>query len=205
MAAKIFRQDNPYNVVMGRIGDLAMLSVAWFVGCIPVFTIGASTAAASEVALEMLEGADDGIFRGYWRAFRRRFGTSVAMTGILAVFWLLAAFDLYFTGSQTSDAGSLIFGVTIAVCVVVGMLTAFVFPMAGRAEKGPWRQIRRSSRMALAKPLVALVAFVIEVLPIVLLLFVPGAASFVPLLWFVLCGGLGYWLIMLLVRRSFGI
>ena len=48
MSAGIFRQDNPYNTVMGRIGDLAMLSVSWFVCSIPIVTIGPSTSAACE-------------------------------------------------------------------------------------------------------------------------------------------------------------
>lgn len=46
MASNFFREDNPYNVVMSTIGDLAMLSVAWFVGSIPIVTIGISTSAA---------------------------------------------------------------------------------------------------------------------------------------------------------------
>lgn len=53
MASNFFREDNPYNVVMSTIGDLAMLSVAWFVGSIPIVTIGISTSAACEVARTM--------------------------------------------------------------------------------------------------------------------------------------------------------
>lgn len=63
MSAGIFRQDNPYNTIMGRIGDLAMLSVAWTFFSIPVFTIGASTSAACEVAREIVEDTDEGVFR----------------------------------------------------------------------------------------------------------------------------------------------
>jgi hypothetical protein len=92
MSAGIFRQDNPYNTIMGRIGDLAMLSVAWTVFSIPVFTIGASTSAACEVAREIVEDTDEGVFRAFWRAFKRRFGTSCLFTLLYAVVFGLGAF-----------------------------------------------------------------------------------------------------------------
>ena len=84
MASNFFREDNPYNVVMSTIGDLAMLSVAWFVGSIPIVTIGISTSAACEVARTMQEARDHGIFRGYIAAFRRRISTNFALSLIIA-------------------------------------------------------------------------------------------------------------------------
>ena len=91
IAGGIFRQDNPYNTVMNRIGDIAMLSVAWFVCCLPVVTIGVSTAAACEVAREMQEDRDNGIFKGFWRAIKRRFGTGMLLTLFLGVLIALGA------------------------------------------------------------------------------------------------------------------
>ena len=100
MASNFFREDNPYNVVMSTIGDLAMLSVAWFVGSIPIVTIGISTSAACEVARTMQEARDHGIFRGYIAAFRRRISTNFALSLIIAAVWALAAFDLRFLSMQ---------------------------------------------------------------------------------------------------------
>lgn len=82
MDSRFFREDNPYNMFMNTVGDLAMLSVAWAVCSLPIVTIGASTAAACEVARSMQEGRDNGIFRGFWKAFKRRFSTTMALTAI---------------------------------------------------------------------------------------------------------------------------
>lgn len=203
MSARIFQQDNPYNAVMNRIGDLAMLSVAWFIGCIPIFTIGASTQAANEVARQMLEGTDSGIFRGYWKAFKRRFGTSALLTLFLGIFWGLAAFDLWIMSAQTGDTASLMYGVTLAVIVCVGTLLAYVLPLASRSKLSAWGQVKRSVKVAIAKPLPALLIMLMDVLPVVLLLWLPTAVAWVPLLWFVIGGGLTAWLTMALMRRNF--
>ncbi|RYQ53808.1 YesL family protein [Bifidobacterium pseudolongum] len=125
MSAGIFRQDNPYNTIMGRIGDLAMLSVAWMVFSIPVFTIGASTSAACEVAREIVEDTDEGVFRAFWCTFKRRFGVSCLFTLLYAVVFGLGAFDLWWISRQSGDSASIFYGVTVTVFVIVAMLLAF--------------------------------------------------------------------------------
>lgn len=41
----IFNLESPVVRSVTRVGDLAVLSLMWFVGCIPVVTIGASSTA----------------------------------------------------------------------------------------------------------------------------------------------------------------
>lgn len=203
MASRIFQQDNPYSMFMNRVGDLAMLSVAWFICSIPVVTIGASTQAACEMAREMLEGTDQGVFRGFWRAFKRRFTTSLAMTLIVGLFWGVAAADLWIMSAQRGDTANVLYGVTLGVIVVVGVLLAYVFPLASRSKLSAWKQITRSVKVSIAKPVPALLIFAMNVLPIVLLALVPGAISWVPLVWFIIGGGATSWFTMILMRRNF--
>ncbi len=204
MASNFFREDNPYNVVMSTIGDLAMLSVAWFVGSIPIVTIGVSTSAACEVARKMQEARDNGIFREYIAAYKRRFGANLALSVILALVWGLAAFDLRFLSSQNaSDSISLVYGITVAVFVILGIMLSFVLPLAGRSKLGVVEQIKQSFKLAVLKPLVAIAVFVLDILPIVLLATVPGAIIWVPLLWIIVASGISFWLQMLMIRKAF--
>ncbi len=204
MASNFFREDNPYNVVMSTIGDLAMLSVAWFVGSIPIVTIGVSTSAACEVARKMQEARDNGIFREYIAAYKRRFGANLALSVILALVWGLAAFDLRFLSLQNaSDSISLVYGITVAVFAVLGIMLSFVLPLAGRSKLGVVDQIKQSFKLAVLKPLVAIAVFALDILPIVLLATVPGAIIWVPLLWIIVASGISFWLQMLMIRKAF--
>ncbi len=205
MGAGIFRQDNPYNTIMGRIGDLAMLSVAWTVFSIPVFTIGASTSAACEVAREIVEDTDEGVFRAFWRAFKRRFGTSCLFTLLYAVVFGLGAFDLWWISRQSGDSASIFYGVTVTVFVIVAMLLAFVLPLSGRSKLTAREQIAQSARLALMKPLVALLIVALAALPIVLMALVPGAIMWVPLLWVILGFGVSFWAAMLATCKAFAL
>ena len=187
MDSRFFREDNPYNMFMNTVGDLAMLSVAWAVCSLPIVTIGASTAAACEVARSMQEGRDNGIFRGFWKAFKRRFGTTMALTAIIACVWALAAFDLWFLSRPS------------------GIALAFVLPLTGRSKLSVVEQIKQSARLAVLKPMVAIAVFVLDILPIALLATVPGAIMWVPLLWAMLGVGVSAWLQMRMIRKAFAL
>lgn len=206
MAGGIFRQDNPYNTVMSRIGDIAMLSVAWFVCSIPVVTLGVSTAAACEVAREMQEDRDNGIFRGFWRALKRRFGTGMLLSLVLGVLIALGAFDLWWISrSMSGDNASILYGVTLAVFIIVAMLFAFVLPLSGRSKLSAWEQIKQSAKLAMMKPFVAIAIVTLNILPVLLLATIPSAVAWVPLVWCIFAGGGTAWVDMLMIRRAFAL
>lgn len=204
MASNFFNQNNPYNVAMSTIGDLAMLSIAWFVGSIPIVTIGVSTSAACEVARTMQEARDHGIFRGYIAAYRRRIGTNLILSLIIAAVWALAAFDLRFLSMQQGgDAISVVYGITVAIFAILGVMLAFVLPLSGRSKLGVAEQIKQSFKLAVLKPIVAIAVFILDILPIALLATIPGAIIWVPMLWILVASGGSFWLQILMIRKAF--
>ncbi|HCA74497.1 MAG TPA: transferase [Bifidobacterium sp.] len=204
MASNFFNQNNPYNVAMSTIGDLAMLSIAWFVGSIPIVTIGVSTSAACEVARTMQEARDHGIFRGYIAAYKRRIGTNLILSLIIAAVWALAAFDLRFLSMQQGgDAISVVYGITVAIFAILGVMLAFVLPLSGRSKLGVAEQIKQSFKLAVLKPLVAIAIFILDILPIALLATIPGAIIWVPMLWILAASGGSFWLQILMIRKAF--
>ena len=204
MASNFFNQNTPYNVAMSTIGDLAMLSIAWFVGSIPIVTIGVSTSAACEVARTMQEARDHGIFRGYIAAYKRRIGTNLILSLIIAAVWALAAFDLRFLSMQQGgDAISVVYGITVAIFAILGVMLAFVLPLSGRSKLGVAEQIKQSFKLAVLKPLVAIAIFILDILPIALLATIPGAIIWVPMLWILAASGGSFWLQILMIRKAF--
>lgn len=203
MSSSLFRQDNPFNVVMGRIGDLAMLSVAWFVCSIPIVTIGPATAAACEVAREIVEDTDEGVLRTFWRAIKRRFGVNMLFSLLFIVLFAIGAVDLWYISRQSGDAASVIYGVTLGALVIIAMMLSFVLPLSGRSKLSWWEQIRQSIRLSLMKPLLALGNVALIALPFALMWFVPGAVVWVPILWCVLGAGVSMWAVMRWTCKAF--
>ena len=204
--ASIFSQDNPFNDFMSTVGDMAMISIAWTICSIPVVTVGASTAAACEVARELQSGSCKGIFRSFWAAFKRRFPTTLALTAVIAAFCGLALFDLWYLSRQSTDTVAVLYGVTIVVIAVVGSALAFVLPLTGRSKLSVGEQLTQSARLALGKPHIAFAALLLNIWPIIVVLIAPEQTlMLVPLLWIFVGAGASFWVQMNLIRKTFSL
>ena len=204
MAASIFSQNNPFNDVMSTIGDMAMISIAWTICSIPVVTVGASTAAACEVSRELQNDSSHSIFRNFWKAFKRRFPTTLALTLIVAAFWALALFDLWYLSKQSGDTISVLYGVTVAVIAIIGSALAFVFPLTGRSKPSVGEQLKQSIKLALMKPHIAFAVLALTIWPFVAVLIAPQQMlMLMPLLWIFIGAGASFYLQMLLIRKTF--
>ena len=200
----IFQQDNPFNAFMSRVGDLAMVNVAWAVCCLPVVTIGASTAAMYETVRCMHEGRDEHVLKRFIAAFRRRFAVSLALEAIAVAFAIVATFDLWYLTKQVADVNvaSLAYGVIVAICLVAAAGYGFVLPVASRSRLGVGAQIAQSFRVALAHPVVALETLVLNALPIVVAVAVPGGLFPALFFWGLLFTASSAWIIVYLMLRA---
>lgn len=59
--------------ILNRLIDLILLNLLWFLCCIPIFTIGASTCALYEITLHYAFGDDPPVVRTFFGAFKKHF------------------------------------------------------------------------------------------------------------------------------------
>ena len=102
---KFFDQDNPFNVILTGIFDLAILNILWFICCIPIITIGASTSALYSVTLKMVRNEEGEIAKSFFAAFKSNFKESIPETAVLLAVAVLLAFDVHFFGIHAASGG----------------------------------------------------------------------------------------------------
>ena len=91
---KFFNYDSPFWSFMSRVADLVILNLLWLLFCIPVFTIGASTAAMYRVTLNMVRGEGGGVIRSFWASFKLNFKQGVLLFLILLIPTLLVIVEV---------------------------------------------------------------------------------------------------------------
>ena len=68
------------------------INLLWLIGCLPIVTIGASTAAAFDVIIRMNQKEEGYLLRGYCRAFASNWKQGTALWAMIAgfsyVMWL---------------------------------------------------------------------------------------------------------------------
>lgn len=91
---KLFNLDNPFWNSMDKVFDLFIANVLWLVCCLPVFTIGPSTAAFFYVLVNMARGEDGVLSRDFFRSFKQNFRQGVGFGLLMAAAGIFLAVDI---------------------------------------------------------------------------------------------------------------
>src|SRR5574344_2987040 len=65
----IFSTDSKLYKGIQWFGNIVVLNLCWLLFSLPVITIGASTVAASSMAIKMIDGTEGYIFKGFVKEF----------------------------------------------------------------------------------------------------------------------------------------
>ena len=68
-----FSPDGLFYKVGTLVADICVLGIVWLIASIPVFTIGASTAALYYVVTRRISDREGYLFRDFWKSFRQNF------------------------------------------------------------------------------------------------------------------------------------
>ena len=88
MFRNILRPDSPLMITMTQITDCIFLSLFWLLGCFPVFTAGASTAALYDAVYHGFRQGEKHTWQRFWGSFKANFRPSLVPA---LVFWPLTA------------------------------------------------------------------------------------------------------------------
>lgn len=136
MARKLFDPDNALMITMTQITDCIFLSLFWFVGCIPVVTVGASFAALYDATYRGFRQGDKHCWSRFLQTFRANWKAGVLPTGVfLAVLYLLVKVLVSLWNSAAAGAVSwMVFSGAAFVGILVLGILSVLFPMLSRFE-----------------------------------------------------------------------
>ena len=182
--------DQPFFAWMGFIGDVAVLSVVWLLCCVPVVTIGASTAAAFSVAGKMAAKEDYFVIKDFLAAFKRDWKQASALWGIFAAAAVLIAADYQIGLANPGSLGGALIALSAALGVCLLCVAGASFALLGRFSYARVRGVLSDA----ARLCIANLATMLLWLGLVLWLpvsyfFVPSVFFYLRLPWLFLGGG----------------
>lgn len=128
-----FNLESPFMQLLTRVGDLIIVNVLFLVCCVPVVTIGASTAALHKVTQCIVFDEDNGIARTFFRAFRENFKQATTVWGLMLVFAAATVCNyMLISGFAAGTAAAVLKGVLVVLIGLVVVLAAYLFPLMVR-------------------------------------------------------------------------
>lgn len=166
---------------MGKITDVACMSVLWLITSLPVITIGASTAAFYSFTLDAVSDSEGGVWNSYFTAFRENFKKSTIIWLIQLALSVFLAVNLYAAWNFYLLKGILgiglfslaLFGVIVFVCTGI-----YLYPILVSYDFTIKKVIVDSFVMAIGNPHVSVSVIVLFVLAGVGIYFISGLFFF---------------------------
>lgn len=94
---RLFNPENPIWRFVGNLADFCLLSILWYLSCIPIITAGCGTTALYYVTLKMASNQEGYTFAGWWKSFRLNFKQGTVIGLIFLVFGSVLGIDFFWS------------------------------------------------------------------------------------------------------------
>lgn len=132
----LFNLDGPVLQFINKIVYSVYLNILWFICCIPVVTVGASTTALFYVSLKLSKNEEGNVTKAFFRSFRENFRQSTLIWLIMLVLGIILGVDGYILYHMRFEnvfwtLCTAVFCVAAAAYAVVLM---YIFPLLARFD-----------------------------------------------------------------------
>lgn len=168
----LFDIDGPAMRFVTKLAYSAYLNILWFICCLPVITVGASTTALFYVSLKIAKDEEGSLTKAFFRSFKENFRQSTVIWLILLVVGVFLGVDGYVFYHMRFDnvlwtLGAAVFIVALAAYAIILM---YIFPLQARFDNTVRAMFKNSlmigMRFLLCTVLMALIYFIMAVVVI---------------------------------------
>ncbi len=136
MFGGLFNYDNPIWRGIGKLWDVLIVNLIWFVCSIPVFTIGASTTALYYVTLKLVRDEDGYTFRSFFHSFKENFKQATIIWFLMILFGGVLFIDVWFvlmSGRISRGPVQMLFSsVFLGLLIIWFLVFTYVFAVLAR-------------------------------------------------------------------------
>ena len=141
---KFSREHSSLRRKLDAFGNIFGINICFVIGCLPVFTAGASLAAAYSVAIRLQEDKEETVVSGFIHEFKRNFKqATLAFLLVAAVAAVLIA-EVLVVNTCTGFIQILYTIVFYAELLLVSLVLAFLFPLIACYENTLLNMIRNA-------------------------------------------------------------
>ena len=136
MARKFLNPDNALMITMTQITDCIFLSLFFLIGCIPVFTVGASFAALYDATYRGFRQGEKHCWGRFWQVYKTNWKASLApsLVFLIGLRVLTKGLVRLWNGAVAGTVNWVLFSGGAFVGVLVLGILSLMFPILSRFE-----------------------------------------------------------------------
>ena len=166
---KWFRLDSPIMMGLSRLSDLVIVSFLWFVCCLPIVTIGASTTAMYYVLMKVVRDEEDvKLIPTFFQGFKSNFKQATAMNLISLVLGAILLVDAYYWFFGQGSMATISFAIFFAAFVWLVCIMAYAYPLQAQFYNTVKQTLINGAILSMRKFPVTVIVFLLNTLPVIL-------------------------------------
>lgn len=163
---KFFNTINPVADFIVRLFDLIILSILWLICCLPIITIGTSTAAMYYVTMKMVRNEDNGIIRCFFRSFKANMKQGIIISLLFTIAGILLYFDWIFAFAVDGVLGFILRILFVVLTLLLSLVVVFTFPLQARFRNTMLNTLKNALLLAVNNFKNTMVAVFMHLLPV---------------------------------------
>ena len=180
---KFFSDSNPIIRGLAKLADLMWLNFLYILISIPIFTIGAATAALYSVTMKVVADEESYITKDFFKAFKNNFKQATILWIICGLLLSLFGYTFYILMISGLSYAHVAMGIMGIPIILIAFTLLYAFPIMSKFENTTLNTAMNSLLISLAKFPMTVLMLVFSAIPILLVL---NSIKWVPLL--ILCG-----------------
>lgn len=181
--SNLFNMDNAFFTFLGKVCDVIFLSAVYILLCIPIITIGPANTALYYATVKVIRRERGYLFREFFKSFKMNFKRAAAIGVVLTVLYLIISVDIfaaYTSHTGASNISSILFGIYIAIAILLSCFSIYVFPVLSRFELTVKQLIKVVFFMSMKHLPFTLAMLIIQAAAIASVIFIPILIFLVP-------------------------
>lgn len=173
----LFNPENPFWNFIGKLADVACMSILWLLTSLPLVTVGASTAAFYSFTLDAIQDTEGKVCSTYFHAFRKCFKKATVLWLLQLLLFVFLAANLYAAWKLYLTKGIIGLGMlSLALCGMLVFLctVVYIYPIVVYYDFPIKKVIIDSLIMSISNPHVTITIFAIHILAAVLIYYFSG-------------------------------
>lgn len=131
---QLFSTDGIIYRFMTTTGNIILATVLWIAGCIPVVTIGASTAAFYYTMVKSVRKDVGYVHSEFWRGYKLNFKKGVAATALLLALTALLGAELWLVLDNGVEVSRIWYTLSGLLMVLMALIALYLFPVMSRFD-----------------------------------------------------------------------
>lgn len=176
--SNLLNLDGPVMQLINKIVYSVYLNILWFICCIPIVTIGASTTALFYVTLKIVKNEEGNITKAFFRSFKENLKQGILIWMILLIFGIILGVDGYVVYHMRFENvfWTLCAAFLIIAAAAYAIVLMYIFPLLARFDNTSSAMLKNALfmgiRFLLCTILMAIIYFIM--LLIVVRFFTPA-------------------------------